>query len=402
MAKLSVKPGTTSLVVYVFIQDSSVTTGAGLTGLAFNTGSLVASYVRPLAARTAITLATQTTTGAYSSGGFVELDSTNMPGVYRLDVPDAAIATGVRSATIMLKGAANMAPCLLELDLSNQADVTSWNGSLLGTGAFPELGIADSGTAQAATSTTVQMRSAATFADNTCGGMVVAAFGSTQGYWQCRAVDSNVGSTDTLTVSPAFTVTPSGTITYILFESPPASTASLPNVNASQIGGQTASAAGAVTFPGTIASPTNITAGTITTVTNLTNAPTAGDLTATMKASVTTAATAATPTAAAVTGAVGSVTGNVGGNVTGSIGSLGATAKTDVSTAVLTTQMTESYAADGTAPTLAQATFLTMQSIGEVAVVSTTLTVKKLDGSTTAATYTLNDGTNPTSRTRTT
>ena len=60
-----------------------------------------------------------------------------------------------------------------------------------------------------------------------------------------------------------------------------------------------------------LATPTNITAGTITTVTNLTNAPTAGDLTATMKASVTTAATAATPTAAAVTGAVGSVTAGV-------------------------------------------------------------------------------------------
>lgn len=78
-----------------------------------------------------------------------------------------------------------------------------------------------------------------------------------------------------------------------------------------------------------LATPTNITAGTITTVTNLTNAPTAGDLTATMKTSVTTAATAATPTAAAVTGAVGSVTGavgsvtgNVGGNVTGSVGSV--------------------------------------------------------------------------------
>lgn len=35
-----------------------------------------------------------------------------------------------------------------------------------------------------------------------------------------------------------------------------------------------------------LATPTNITGGTITTVTNLTNAPTAGDLTATMKASV--------------------------------------------------------------------------------------------------------------------
>lgn len=40
------------------------------------------------------------------------------------------------------------------------------------------------------------------------------------------------------------------------------------------------------TFPGTVASTTNITAGAITTVTNLTNAPTSGDLTTTMKASV--------------------------------------------------------------------------------------------------------------------
>lgn len=59
----------------------------------------------------------------------------------------------------------------------------------------------------------------------------------------------------------------------------------------------------------------------VATTTNLTNAPTAGDLTATMKTSVTTAATAATPTAAAVTGAVGSVTGAVG-SVTGSVGSV--------------------------------------------------------------------------------
>lgn len=52
-----------------------------------------------------------------------------------------------------------------------------------------------------------------------------------------------------------------------------------------------------------LATATNITAGTITTTTNLTNAPTAGDFTATMKTSL----NAATP--ASVTGAVGSVTG---------------------------------------------------------------------------------------------
>jgi len=48
-----------------------------------------------------------------------------------------------------------------------------------------------------------------------------------------------------------------------------------------------------------LATPTNITAGVITTVTNLTNAPTNGDLTATMKTSVTTAVPTAAVNAAA-------------------------------------------------------------------------------------------------------
>ncbi len=69
---------------------------------------------------------------------------------------------------------------------------------------------------------------------------------------------------------------------------------------------------------------------------------------------------------------------------------------------LLTTQMTESYAADGTAPTLAQALMLIQQSLHEFAIASTTRTVKKLDGSATAATFTLDDATNPTSTTRTT
>lgn len=60
---------------------------------------------------------------------------------------------------------------------------------------------------------------------------------------------------------------------------------------------------------------------TIPTVTSLTNAPTSGDFTATMKTSIGTAVAAS---------AVASVTGNVGGNVTGSIGSLATQAKADV------------------------------------------------------------------------
>jgi hypothetical protein len=70
--------------------------------------------------------------------------------------------------------------------------------------------------------------------------------------------------------------------------------------------------------------------------------------------------------------------------------------------AVLTTALTESYAADNTAPTLAQAIMLIQQSLHEFAINSTTRTVKKLDGSTTAATFTLDSATAPTSTTRAT
>lgn len=69
---------------------------------------------------------------------------------------------------------------------------------------------------------------------------------------------------------------------------------------------------------------------------------------------------------------------------------------------ILTTALTESYAADGAAPTLTQAVMLTLQILTEIAISGTTLTAKKLDGSTTAATFTLNSATSPTSITRAT
>lgn len=95
--------------------------------------------------------------------------------------------------------------------------------------------------------------------------------------------------------------------------------------------------------------------------------------------------------------------GTVGGvSVIGEVvGSFTLGRMNDITVAELfTTQMTEDYAADGVAPTLAQALFLIQQQAGEFGIVGVTLTVKKIDGTTTAATFTLNDDANPTSRTR--
>lgn len=118
MAKLSILAGTTSKMVDIFVQDSSSTTGAGLTGLVFNTGSLTAYYYREGAgSATAISLVTATL-GTWTSSGFIVVDGTNMPGLYQVGLPNAAIAAGAKSVVVYLKGAANMAPCLLEIELT--------------------------------------------------------------------------------------------------------------------------------------------------------------------------------------------------------------------------------------------------------------------------------------------
>jgi hypothetical protein len=64
--------------------------------------------------------------------------------------------------------------------------------------------------------------------------------------------------------------------------------------------------------------------------------------------------------------------------------------------------MTESYAADGSTATPEQILYMIWSAVSEFAISGTTLTCKKLDGSAPAMTFTLDDGTDPTSRTRAT
>ena len=71
-------------------------------------------------------------------------------------------------------------------------------------------------------------------------------------------------------------------------------------------------------------------------------------------------------------------------------------------TSIFTTAMTESYSVDGAAPTPAQSLFLIQQALTDVGIVSTTETIRKLDGSTAAATLTLDSASAPTSKTRAT
>ena len=132
--KLTIKKGETSKIMQVFIQDSSATTGAGLTGLVYNTASLTAYYIREGdASATEISLVTATV-GTYTSGGFKEVDSTNMPGVYELDLPNACLADGAEQVIVFLKGATNMAPLPIEIQLrdNTEKDIYDRLGSPIG------------------------------------------------------------------------------------------------------------------------------------------------------------------------------------------------------------------------------------------------------------------------------
>jgi len=270
---------------------------------------------------------------------------------------------------------------------------TAWNSGAITeasfattAGSFAPLGIIDQGTAQSATSTTLVLRSAAAFADNVLRNCVVAVYGSTQGYWQApRLITANALSGDSVTVDPAWEVTPSGTIEYKIYGAP-ADLSTPPAVNMTQLGGSatpvtnlttvfstdfannynTTDDAWAVKIKGNIShggSGTTVNFPTFTTTItgDLTGSvgSVAGNVGGSVNSVVTTVAanvvsvsgdtTAADNLEAAfdgtggvtitagltgnvtgnlsgsvgsVTGAVGSVTGNVGGNVTGSVGSV--------------------------------------------------------------------------------
>jgi len=119
-----VTAGAINVTVYFYIvQDASATNpGEPVTGLLFSdieTGGS-ASHMRQGAARVDFTLVTlASASAAHTDGGFILVDDTNMPGVYRCDVPDAAFATGVDQVIIQLVVAAAknavVAPLLIDI-----------------------------------------------------------------------------------------------------------------------------------------------------------------------------------------------------------------------------------------------------------------------------------------------
>ena len=118
MAKLTVKAqATAERIEHIFLLDTESATGAGKTGVTHS--SVTVYYFRPKdTSASSVSLNGTTPLGTYLSGKFLEVDATNMPGVYELHLPNAVFTSvsGVNHAVVMVKGT-GFAPVLLEYDL---------------------------------------------------------------------------------------------------------------------------------------------------------------------------------------------------------------------------------------------------------------------------------------------
>ena len=110
---ITIAPGSTSQSIELYL---------GATGLTATTAGLTAAYNRTRSNRVPITLVNLTyMTDSWVSGGFKEVDAATMPGVYRLDLPDAAVSVGADDVTVVVKGAAGTNGAVMTIKLLSVA-----------------------------------------------------------------------------------------------------------------------------------------------------------------------------------------------------------------------------------------------------------------------------------------
>jgi hypothetical protein len=122
-----VPTGSTKVSLY-FVAHDAATPFQPKAALAFNTAGIVVSYAKKRGARVAIVpvdLAAITT--AWTVNGLKQVDAANMPGLVRLDVPDAAFAPdGVSDEVIVSVLATGFEPTYIRVPLVDpiKKDVT--------------------------------------------------------------------------------------------------------------------------------------------------------------------------------------------------------------------------------------------------------------------------------------
>lgn len=133
--KQEVKIGQIDYTVLVLIRD---TAGAPKTGLTNVSAGIDVCYTRVetdndvvLTDGALVALATPALTDPHLDWGFLQVDATKAPGLYRLDIPDGVFATGAWSAVVSLIGT-GLDPAQLEFILVPESPYAGVNVSKIG------------------------------------------------------------------------------------------------------------------------------------------------------------------------------------------------------------------------------------------------------------------------------
>ena len=239
------KRGQGSIIIRVKILDSSVSTGAGKTGLAYNTSGLIISTIADnessptvytVAASNVEDITTLGTFAAPTSGKcrFKEVHSTNHKGVYEIQIADARYAvSAAKSLLISISGAANAAECdatipLRDFDLYSatpDVNLAKVLGNAPPTPNTDGVLIVDERGGQvfkldAATGTTMTLPSTASSVDHTYRGCKFSPIAGTAKGMAGRVCSGYVGSTRVATFTGVsnWPTTPDST-TYVKIES---------------------------------------------------------------------------------------------------------------------------------------------------------------------------------------
>lgn len=111
----SIKAGSTSVSIMIFFAANSTVSGqsyvgGGKTGITSGSPDLLFYYCLPAASAVNVAITDlAATNSAWSSGGIKEISAANMPGWYRFDIPNAAIASG-RQVALYFKAPAMSYP----------------------------------------------------------------------------------------------------------------------------------------------------------------------------------------------------------------------------------------------------------------------------------------------------
>ncbi len=264
--KLAYLNGITSVITRVRILDYTSTTGGAKTGLtSASSGLIISTIADNEATPTAYTVAgstieTITTLGTFAAPTatkcrFKEVDATNHPGLYEVQIADARWAvTNARSVIITVSGATGMVQTDAEIQLEpvpadtrkiggtsqtardiglsvlldqTQAIATNPTANSVGEALFlcDILG-GRFGTAQAGAASTITLDSGASSVDNRYVSYMVYLYGGTgggvRGTGQARTITAYNGSTKVATLDSAWGTNPDNTSKFMLVVHPPA------------------------------------------------------------------------------------------------------------------------------------------------------------------------------------